>query len=107
MERVFSDFGPANPASILLILLPEFITKTLDVGKTMKESYHSFFRYFEEAYVEHEKTYDPNHMRDFIDVYMSERMQVTEEKNTGSSFYGDAGHWNYLNCMFDLFLVRL
>jgi hypothetical protein len=56
--------------------------------------------------VEHEATHDPNHMRDFLDVYMSERKRVTEEGNTKSSFYGDAGHWNYLNTMFDFFLVR-
>lgn len=76
------------------------------MGVSLKEKYHNLSNFFESAYIEHEKTYDPNHMRDFMDVYMSERMRVTEQEITGSSFYGEAGHWNYLYCMFDLFLVR-
>ncbi len=46
-------------------------------------------------------------MRDFIDVYMAERKRVDEAGMVSSSFYGTAGHHNYLNCMLDLFLVRV
>jgi hypothetical protein len=106
MEKVFSEFGPASTTFLPLVLLPEPITKALGVGREMKEKYANFYSFFKEAYVEHEKTYDQNHMRDFLDVYMSERMRVTEQGIKGSSFYGEAGHWNYLNSMFDLFLVR-
>ena len=38
----------------------------------------SFFKFFEDEYGEHEKTFDPAHMRDFIDVYL------TEMKNNSS-----------------------
>lgn len=106
MEKLFSEFGPNSSTLFLLLILPERVAKALGVGGSLKEKYINFFNFFEEAYVEHEKTYDPNHMRDFMDVYMSERLRVTKQAITKSSFYGEAGHWNYLNGMFDLFLVR-
>ncbi len=45
-------------------------------------------------------------MRDFIDIYMAERKRVDDDGIVSSSFQGKVGHLNYLNCMFDLFLVR-
>jgi hypothetical protein len=106
MDQVFTEFGPASPTVVFLMLLPTFVTKAFCVGNTMKHKVHNLFRFFDESYIDHGKTYDPDHMRDFLDVYMSERKRVTEQGNTQSSFYGDAGHWNYLNTMFDFFLVR-
>ncbi len=44
-------------------------------------------------------------MRDFIDIYMAERKRVDDNGMVTSSFHGKVGHHNYLNCMFDLFLV--
>ena len=41
----------------------------------------------------------------FIDAYMNERKRVEEINLQSSSFYGKRGHLNYLNTMFDLFLV--
>ena len=51
----------------------------------------SFFKFFEDEYGEHEKTFDPAHMRDFIDVYLAERQRVEEDGSKDSSFYGSAG----------------
>ena len=45
-------------------------------------------------------------MRDFIDVYCAERRRATEEVRTESSFYGDIGDLNFVNTMFDFFLVK-
>ena len=45
----------------------------------------------EDEYEEHERTFDPAHMRDFIDVYLAERQRVAEEGCKDSSFYGSAG----------------
>ena len=36
---------------------------------------------------------------------MKERKEANERNDKSSSFYGDTGHWNYLNSMFDLFLA--
>lgn len=43
-------------------------------------------------------------MRDFLDVYMKERKRANAENDTESSFYGQTGHWNFVNSMFDLWL---
>ena len=44
-------------------------------------------------------------MRDFIDVYLSERQRVTAENLTHSSFYGEHGKLIYVNTMFIVQLV--
>ena len=65
----------------------------------------NFFQFFEDLSQEHESTFDPDHMRDFIDVYCAERKRVASEELKNSSFYGESGRLNYVNTMFDLFLV--
>ena len=54
---------------------------------------------------QHEKTFDASQLRDFIDVYCSERRRVRAKDLKDSSFYGEEGNLNYVNTMFDLFLV--
>ena len=49
------------------------------------------------------KTYDENNPRDYIDCYIKEREKADQENNKESSFYGENGHWNFVNSMFDLF----
>ena len=66
-----------------------------------------FYQFFKDVYEEQERTFDPAHLRGFIDVYCAERRRVMAENLTGSSFYGEDGLLNYLNTMFDLFLVSL
>ena len=46
--------------------------------------------------------YEP---RGFIDVYCAERRRAEAENLTESSFHGEDGMLNYVNTMFDLFLV--
>ena len=46
-----------------------------------------------------------NHYRGFIDVYCAERRRAEAESLTDSSFHGEDGVLNYVNTMFDLFLV--
>ena len=45
------------------------------------------------------------HCRGFIDVYCAERRRAEAEGLTDSSFHGEDGVLNYVNTMFDLFLV--
>ena len=66
-----------------------------------------FYQFFKDVYEEQERTFDPAHLRGFIDVYCAERRRVMAENLTGSSFYGEDGLLNYLNTMFDLFLVSI
>ena len=65
----------------------------------------NLFHFFDDLYCQHEKTFDPGHMRDFIDVYCAERKRVMANNLRGSSFYGEDGRLNYVNTMFDLFAV--
>ena len=64
------------------------------------------FKFFEGAYKEHEATFDPSDIRDFVDLYIAERKRANECGLTGSSFNGELGHHNYVNTMWDLFMVR-
>ena len=71
----------------------------------MADRLQNFFHFFDDLYCQHEKTFDPSHMRDFIDVYCAERKRVMANNLRRSSFYGEDGRLNYVNTMFDLFLV--
>ena len=100
MEDVFTSLAPNNPSFVMATMLPKFLARLF--GGTLVKQMQEFFGFFNELYAQHEKTYDPAHMRDFIDVYLSERKRVTAENLTKSSFYGEHGRLSYVNTMFDL-----
>ena len=57
-----------------------------------------FFCFLEE----HQKTFTPGEMRDFIDVYLSE---IENETDPGSSFYKENGIENLVQTLSDLFFA--
>ena len=103
MDKIFAGLSPKNPSLVLATMLPGFIARNF--AGTLVRQMHDFFGFFNDLYAEHEKTFDPGEMRDFIDVYLSERKRVTAENVKNSSFYGEYGKLSYVNTMFDLFLV--
>lgn len=103
IENVFASLAPTNPSLVMAAMLPKFLARLF--GGSLVRQMQDFFGFFNELYAEHEKTYDPAQMRDFIDVYLSERQRVTAENLTHSSFYGEHGKLSYVNTMFDLFLA--
>ena len=52
----------------------------------------------------HESSFDPDNIRDFIDAYLLKMSQTTDKD---SSFYGDLGKLNMRNSMFDLFIAGM
>ena len=52
----------------------------------------------------HEKSFNPDNIRDFIDAYILKMSQTTDP---ASSFYGDLGKLNMRNSMFDLFIAGM
>lgn len=67
LSNLMASFGVGSAGIMLLAgVLPGFLTNK------MLEKFGGFFKecfdWFEEEYKEHEQTYDPNHMRDYIDV---------------------------------------
>ncbi len=66
---------------------------------------HELVAFFQKLYDEHEATLDPDHPRDFIDLYVAERQRVNKEGLTKSSFYGELGQINYKQSMADIFGV--
>ena len=105
VERLVSEFGPTNPDFIYSIMLPKFLRRLLKYD--IVDRIHEFFDFFRELYEQHEKSLDPAQPRDFIDIYCTERRRVGAKGLSDSSFYGEEGNLNYVNTMFDLFLVRL
>lgn len=53
---------------------------------------------------EHEASFDAHVTRDFIDAYLHKIRETTDPK---SSFYGELGHLNMRNSMFDLFIAGM
>ena len=105
VENVFAGLSPKNPSLVMAMMLPKFLARNF-AGNLVRQM-QDFFGFFNDLYAEHEKTFDPEVMRDFIDVYLSERKRVTTENVKNSSFYGEHGKLSYVNTMFDLFLVML
>ena len=95
MDELFRQFGVTSAAAFLTFFLPPAFRPLLEAvtgGKArFKRQFRTFFKFFEEEYEEHERTFDPAHMRDFIDVYLAERQRVAEEGSKDSSFYGSTG----------------
>ena len=55
--------------------------------------------------VEHERSFDPNNMRDFVDVYIRQMKEANEEARTESTFYGEEGRLQFENVITDLLFV--
>ena len=95
MDELFRQFGVTSATAFLTFFLPPKLRPLLEAvtgGKErFKRQFRTFFKFFEDEYEEHERTFDPAHMRDFIDVYLAERQRVAEEGCKDSSFYGSAG----------------
>ena len=51
--------------------------------------------------VSHKKTLDPDNIRDFMDLYLTEIQNTTDSKST---MYGKKGEANLINAFVDLFL---
>ena len=51
--------------------------------------------------VSHKKTLDPDNIRDFMDLYLTEIQNTTDPKST---MYGKKGEANLINAFVDLFL---
>ena len=107
VEELISDFGPTNLSRKAPVMMPRVLRKLFLGDNNIMDRLHNFFRFFEELSRQHESTFDPGHMRDFIDVYLAERQRVASEDLKSSSFYGESGRLNYVNTMFDLFLVHI
>ena len=105
LAQKFTTFGITNIRTLIGYCLPNWITQRTSKYSEMKAFFKDFFATFEKQYAEHEKTYDPNCIRDFVDAYIAERKRFEDEQDTESSFYGQAGHWNFVNSIFDLFLA--
>ncbi len=58
--------------------------------------------FVEKSISEHRDTFNPEELRDFIDVYISEMLK---EKDPESSFYGDTGLENLVQSLVDLFFA--
>ncbi len=58
--------------------------------------------FVEKSISEHRDTFNPEELRDFIDVYISEMLK---EKDPESSFYGDNGLENLVQSLIDLFFA--
>ena len=52
----------------------------------------------------HERSFDPDNLRDFVDAYLLKIRQTTDPN---SSFYGDLGKLNMRNSMFDIFIAGM
>jgi cytochrome P450 len=56
-------------------------------------------------YDDHEKTYNPDIMRDLVDQYIRKRREDETEDRINSSFYGKLGQLNFTNVMSDLIIA--
>jgi len=58
--------------------------------------------FIEQGIKEHEESFNPNELRDYIDVYLAE---MRESKDPESSFHGEAGKENLVQSLIDLFFA--
>ena len=86
VTMLFPAFGPLSPATILLpdrvFPLPFF--DWLSGWKQSKDCVDSLLTVIKPEVEQHEKTFDENDMRDFIDVYLK---NIKECKDSTSSFF--------------------
>ena len=73
VEELISDFGPTSLARKAPVMMPPALRKFLFGEDNIMGRLQNFFQFFEDLSRRHEATFDPTHMRDFIDVYCAER----------------------------------
>ena len=105
LAEMFATFGMTNLKMFLAMSLPGWFAEYNPFLGSIRRYFADIFRFFEAEYDEHKANFDPNSMGDYLDVYMAERNRANANKEEGSSFYGENGHWNYVNSIFDLFLA--
>ena len=105
MNALFNSFGGFSLSTLIAFSLPEFLRKYNTQFKTMLHRQHHLYDWFAQEYETHLKTYDENNLRDYIDCYIQERQRTERENDTDSSFYGEKGHWSFVNSMLDLFVA--
>ena len=105
MNALFSSFGGFSLRMLITFTLPEMFRNYDNNFKTMMNRQHYLYKWFANEYDEHLKTYDENNMRDYIDCYIQERQRAERENDKHSSFYGEKGHWSFVNVMLDLFIA--
>ena len=54
---------------------------------------------------DHERSFDPGNMRDFVDVYIRQMKEANEEARTKSTFFGEEGRLQFENVISDLLFV--
>ena len=105
LADTFTTLGITNLMTLIGFNIPEWLIKRSPRSAYLKKFFKEYFDDFEKTYKEHEKTFDPDNIRDYVDAYIGERRRALAEKDIASSFYGKAGHWSFVNSIFDLFLA--
>lgn len=103
MNALFESLDGSSFEMLVTFALPEFLRSYYRNFKTRMYRHHYLYNWFAKEYEEHFKTYDENNLRDYIDCYIQERQRAERENDKLSSFYGEKGHWNFVNVMLDLF----
>nr|AKH03513.1 cytochrome P450 3075B2 [Paracyclopina nana] len=93
-----------TPFSILMEgWMPKLAKFTSPGFKHMKDLFTDIKDLVGKALVDHKKTYDPDHPRDFMDMYLAE---IDKSSNApDSSFHGTRGEESLVSTMLDLFLA--
>ena len=76
LAEIFAQFGINNLKTFLAFNLPKFLVDYNPFLNSIRNYYTEIFGFFQQQYENHEKTFDPNSMRDYLDVYMAERKRV-------------------------------
>ena len=68
LAEIFAEFGPGNVKTMLALSMPKWLMWKLPFLDQFTVFFKNIFSWFEAEYNEHEKTFDPNSLRDFTDV---------------------------------------
>ncbi len=102
-DEFFKELG--NPTNMMLFMYPitAKIAEAVNVlvgPKTSKKILELFSR----VVSDHEATFEEDNLRDFTDHYLKE-MRLKSASDEGSSFKGEDGRTNLVNCLFDFFIA--
>ena len=73
LEELFVFFGNFSFKRMLAFRLPMWIGKKIQLMQRVKGIVKELFTWFRREYDEHEKTWEPDNPRHFLDVYITER----------------------------------
>ena len=68
LTKSFETLGPGNVKMMLAMMAPKSLIWKLPFLNEMKSYFQNLYSWFEDEYNEHEKTFDSNSLRDFIDA---------------------------------------